>query len=935
MNDERFNENRFRSYEKLNPGWRIGAMIGKGTNSYVYELSQSDGTEEPNQWALKIIPLINLDIQNMSDREIILADQRQRIYNEISVLKRLDGLSNNIMSFHGSKTYAVFDSSGQNIVGYDVLLILGRLDSLPRAMYYGKITLTESNIYDIAVDMASALRVCHGCNILHRDIKPDNIFLKKLYSEDRYIYKLGDFGESVILKDPRHPTDPVGSKFYIAPEIRRGEEYTVAADIYSLGIVLYQLLNGNCCPFMERVYDQRGEEMAQEKLLDGHPKNPPRFATTQSFTDIVMKCCEHDQNMRFHSSDELYKALINLQTYVLSNDAIPIAQKPRASTIDPHFDPVDTSSAGHTRRIRAQESGAYEYDIFRKAAMNNAAAASSHLSADSININGYSDCEMFTSPYPADPYVETQNTGTRRLTQNSAEYDSLHAYAPNDSAPLSYPSDPYVESQNTGTRRLMQNSAAYDSLHAYAPNDSAPHSYPADPYVESQVTETRRLGEDINSPDSYKLFENCRNVEVKENGVITADVTYNDGEYSGTMVNGMREGNGTFVYYNGDEYSGEWHNDIRHGKGIFTWKIGDRKKYVGSYFNGSITGYGVLLWSNGDEYNGEFENNLRSGKGVMKWSNNDIYDGYFKDDLKHGLGTMRHSDGSVYEGSFVDDVKCCVNGKMTWENGDEYIGEFSNDRINGKGVMTYGNGDVYTGNFHDGVYEGSGVLIYASDNEYERYEGSFSQGEREGFGILTYRNGDVFKGCFVDGLPNDSDGEFIFSSGDSYKGIVSAGVIENAGVYSSKDFTYTGGFKEGRKEGRGEIVYADGSVFSGSFVNDMRCGVGTWKFKNKTVFIGDFVDDNICGQGKITYPDGTVYEGEFACGEITGFGKMTLPDNTEFVGHFEKGKLCGEGRIVYSDGSVLSGEFSDGQKISGTIYEYTDTKGFTKKVKSK
>ena len=87
------------------------------------------------------------------------------------------------------------------------------------------------------LELCNVIKFCHQRNILHRDLKPLNIFLTK----DNHI-KLGDFGISKVLKSIQDKAKTmIGSLLYMSPEVLKGEEYSFSFDIWSLGIILYEL----------------------------------------------------------------------------------------------------------------------------------------------------------------------------------------------------------------------------------------------------------------------------------------------------------------------------------------------------------------------------------------------------------------------------------------------------------------------------------------------------------------------------------------------------------------------------------------------------------------------------------------------------------------------------------------------------------------------
>ena len=86
--------------------------------------------------------------------------------------------------------------------------------------------------------MCDAVKYLHDNNLIHRDIKPENILL-----DENLVPKLSDFGWSAIIKNEKRHTF-CGTFEYMAPEMFENEEYTYSVDIWSLGILLYELYHG-------------------------------------------------------------------------------------------------------------------------------------------------------------------------------------------------------------------------------------------------------------------------------------------------------------------------------------------------------------------------------------------------------------------------------------------------------------------------------------------------------------------------------------------------------------------------------------------------------------------------------------------------------------------------------------------------------------------
>ena len=105
------------------------------------------------------------------------------------------------------------------------------------------------------------------------------------------------------------------------------------------------------------------------------------------------------------------------------------------------------------------------------------------------------------------------------------------------------------------------------------------------------------------------------------------------GEFTGKIVEGVREGKGTLKWANGDEYIGVFKNGLRHGKGVFREKNG--RSYEGQWLISQKEGKGREVWPNGDVYVGSYSRDKMNGQGELL-TKGGKYTGNFKDSIKEG-----------------------------------------------------------------------------------------------------------------------------------------------------------------------------------------------------------------------------------------------------------------------------------------------------------
>lgn len=164
--------------------------------------------------------------------------------------------------------------------------------------------LSEQEALRISKQVGEALKHAHTNNIVHRDIKPHNILL----TEDGTA-KVTDFGiaRAATSSTINNTSNVIGSVHYFSPEQARGGYVDDKSDIYSLGIVMYEMITG-VLPFDADNHISVAMKQIQEKpvLPSMKVKN---INITKSYEDIIMKCLEKHQSFRFKNIDELLKKL--------------------------------------------------------------------------------------------------------------------------------------------------------------------------------------------------------------------------------------------------------------------------------------------------------------------------------------------------------------------------------------------------------------------------------------------------------------------------------------------------------------------------------------------------------------------------------------------------------------------------------------------------
>jgi len=287
--------------------WTLVHLLGEGNFGRVFEATREDyGTLYKS--AIKIITIP----QNPSEIKSVRAsgmDNRsltdyfhsfvEEIVREFALMSRLEGTAN-VVNYHD---HTVIEHGG-GAIGWDIIIRMELLT--PLLDYANNNDITQTTAIKLGMDICRALEMCQKFNIVHRDIKPENIFVSE--SDN---FKLGDFGIARTVEKTTSSLSKKGTYTYMAPEVYRNEAYGSSVDIYSLGLVLYRMLNDNRTPFLPEYpipITYIDQEAARAKRFNGVPLPPPKNADSV-LSEIILKACAYEPKHRYSSPSQMRQEL--------------------------------------------------------------------------------------------------------------------------------------------------------------------------------------------------------------------------------------------------------------------------------------------------------------------------------------------------------------------------------------------------------------------------------------------------------------------------------------------------------------------------------------------------------------------------------------------------------------------------------------------------
>lgn len=354
--------------------------------------------------------------------------------------------------------------------------------------------------------------------------------------------------------------------------------------------------------------------------------------------------------------------------------------------------------------------------------------------------------------------------------------------------------------------------------------------------------------------------------------------------YKGYFRDGKRHGQGTCWFPTGCIYKGDWRLDkcIGHGtlfcvKGEILDCRFDQNGVSGSneHKDGKKSGSIKILYTDGTYYEGRYNNHKRDGLGMQVYTNGDKYEGAWQKDVRNGRARM----------TFMDQKTQRIKGV--------FIGQFISDEMDGS---------------RDGQYEENKNLFrmvqYVGRDD-RVLSGSFQRGRLQNKVTVEFSNGDKFGGTYLDGKPNGHGDMEYFSC---------IPLNKKARHPEFEKAKYHGNFFAGRRDGRGSMVWNDGTNFLGEWKNDERKR-GRMIMAEGYVYDGQFKNDEFHSPwARIYLPSLTIFEGPINQGKTQGLGMLLYPEGDIYYGMLKQFSRHGTGKLLSLDGSYYEGEWHEDTK---------------------
>ena len=299
-------------FDPVFSSWYTEKRLGSGTDGRVYSSVRKNENGEEEKSILKTIRIgmgRNEDkgFNSINEKDdLILTEENynkviKQITDNISIIQKKDDGKR----FVRYEEWEVRDTSDAK--GKLIMIRLEEMRSLTDILSRFSFTLEET--VSLGISLCKSLKRCRDFNYVYPNLKPENVLF-----DENGVCKLGDFGSFSILEPSKTSIAYKRTEYYMAPELIKTGKINCTSDTYSLGLILYTLVNRGRLPFSE-MYPQQvtlnGLNRSVENRVNALPLPKPKFANDALFA-VISKACAFKPQDRYLTPDQMLADLKNV-----------------------------------------------------------------------------------------------------------------------------------------------------------------------------------------------------------------------------------------------------------------------------------------------------------------------------------------------------------------------------------------------------------------------------------------------------------------------------------------------------------------------------------------------------------------------------------------------------------------------------------------------
>lgn len=283
--------------------WYTQNQIGSGADGKVFSIKRENRDGSDDISSLKIIRIG----ENKSERKSVYQQNTDFSSENDYFEKTITSITDNIdivMKTDAGKYFVNYEEyetrKASDGKGWLILIRLERMKSLSELLE--EFSFTHNEVVRLGISICQSLIKCRTFGYIYPNLKPENVLFDK-----NSVCKLGDFGTFSLLEPSRAAIAYKRTQYYMAPEFIKSAKVNCTIDTYSLGLILYMLVNRNRLPFVNPYPENitiHSLNQSTQNRLDAVPLPKPALASDELF-EIINKACNPKENKRYLSPKQM------------------------------------------------------------------------------------------------------------------------------------------------------------------------------------------------------------------------------------------------------------------------------------------------------------------------------------------------------------------------------------------------------------------------------------------------------------------------------------------------------------------------------------------------------------------------------------------------------------------------------------------------------